>query len=756
MKKAILLIILTLAPNLFAQRYLTKVFGSYTKQSGITYCTIYNPAKGSNENLKFDLYQPSNDSEQNRIPIVFMHGGGFHSGSRSEMDSSCKDSARRGYVAFTIDYRLDPSVSPEDSMGTYLAGQRAVADLGSFIRFIKARKTTYRIDTTRIVIHGFSAGAIMVNMYNYMAFDDVPMFNQNTTNPGYSNKIWMGSEQSGSTTAPYVDPGEPPLLIQHGTSDEKIPVADAYSMDAALTAAGIDHEMIIYQGGGHVLSKTTVATRLAEFIYERIQAPPCPLVANFSGAPLSGCAPLNVSFSDLSTGGATSWAWNFGDGGTSTQQNPAHAYQTAGSFSVTLTVSNGSCNHTFIKSQYVNVSAAPVAQFSASPLSGNAPLTVNFINQSAGASSYLWDFGDGNTSTAASPSHAYQAEGTYTVSLTATNTCGSNVEIKANYIAVSPCLAPAAAFSASPLNGNVPLTVNFMNQSTNASSYSWDFGDGGTSTVANPQHTYQAPGSYSVSLLVSNACGSDSEAKANYIIVNEPPPPPSCSYTNFSLSATASASASHGGTSPANARDGNTSTVWGAYLSASQWLEMNLGSPKNVDSAVVKWANPYFAKAYCLQYWSGSAWVNIQCLSSQTTGGVKTFKFPAINAQRFRLSMTQLNSTGYAVQEFEVWGCVPAKVGILNEGLQKKESGLQIYPNPANPDFALEYNLAAAQLVEISILNLAGQIVRQESGLRNGGRNREHFDLAGEPSGIYFATVRTPAKSFKSKFTLLK
>ncbi len=171
----------------------------------------------------------------------------------------------------------------------------------------------------------------------------------------------------------------------------------------------------------------------------------------------------------------------------------------------------------------------PVADFSGSPTTGDAPLTVNFTDLSTNTpDTWSWDFGDGGTSTAQNPSYTYDVAGTYTVSLTASNCAGSDVASKTNYIAVSepPCTAitPVADFSGSPTTGDAPLTVNFTDLSTNTpDTWSWDFGDGGTSTSQNPSYTYDVAGTYTVILTASNCAGSNINTKIDYITATQPP-----------------------------------------------------------------------------------------------------------------------------------------------------------------------------------------------------------------------------------------
>ena len=151
-------------------------------------------------------------------------------------------------------------------------------------------------------------------------------------------------------------------------------------------------------------------------------------VADFSATPLSGAEPLTVSFTDTSTSddGIVSWLWDFGDGQTSTDQNPHHEYIQDGFYTVSLTVtdSDGSSD-TETRTDYITVfDTGPAAGFSAAPLSGAEPLTVAFTDTSAsydGIVSWLWDFGDGQTSTEQNPNHVYARDGLYTVSLTVTD-----------------------------------------------------------------------------------------------------------------------------------------------------------------------------------------------------------------------------------------------------------------------------------------------------------------------------------------------
>lgn len=158
--------------------------------------------------------------------------------------------------------------------------------------------------------------------------------------------------------------------------------------------------------------------------------------ASFTSTPLSGTAPLAVQFTDTSVGSPTSWSWSFGDDGTSLVENPSHTYTTAGTYSVSLTAANTYGSDTETKQGYLTVTGSElIADFTATPLTGTVPMNVTFTDLSTGSpASWLWDFGDGGTSTAQNPVHMYNTYGTHTVKLTVTNGGSSNSSIKPAYI----------------------------------------------------------------------------------------------------------------------------------------------------------------------------------------------------------------------------------------------------------------------------------------------------------------------------------
>jgi len=161
----------------------------------------------------------------------------------------------------------------------------------------------------------------------------------------------------------------------------------------------------------------------------------------------------------------------------------------------------------------------PVSEFTVTPTSGDAPLTVAFTDQSTNnPTNWHWDFGDNSSSSEQNPSNTYDENGTYSVSLTVSNEAGSETLTKDGLIAVG---VVAANFSSNPTGGQAPLTVVFTDESSsNPTSWQWDFGDGNSSSEQSPSHSYNDMGLYDVTLTVNDEIGSDTETKANFITVN--------------------------------------------------------------------------------------------------------------------------------------------------------------------------------------------------------------------------------------------
>jgi len=166
---------------------------------------------------------------------------------------------------------------------------------------------------------------------------------------------------------------------------------------------------------------------------------PEPPQAGFNAEPRTGQAPLAVRFMDASSGSPSSWLWNFGDGETSTEQNPLHEYRNSGTYTVALTVRNQYGTGQKVEKDYIKVGTSPEAQFAVVPSEGEAPLVVQFTDLSKGIpTTFSWDFGDGTGSVEQNPIHTYNRKGEYTVSLTVGNQFGSNTRIQSGAVKVAP------------------------------------------------------------------------------------------------------------------------------------------------------------------------------------------------------------------------------------------------------------------------------------------------------------------------------
>ncbi len=273
--------------------------------------------------------------------------------------------------------------------------------------------------------------------------------------------------------------------------------------------------------------------------YEYGEAGPA---ADWLASPTMGMVPLTVVFADLSLPGTATpmtWLWDFGDGVTSTQQHPMHTYTRGGRYTVSLTANTSAGSNTLPRTGYIVVNGGPSAAFTATPSSGAPPLAVQFVDTSApgrsSITSWAWDFGDGASSTAQSPSHTYATAAVRTATLTVDSATGSSV--KTMLVNVG---GPTAAFAADITVGYEPMTVQFTNQSPPGLSpitgYLWDFGDSTTSTSASPTHLYTNPGFYTVSMTVTSAVGSTTETKTAYIRI----------YRRFYVDAASTASSPNG------------------------------------------------------------------------------------------------------------------------------------------------------------------------------------------------------------------
>ncbi|RYZ54297.1 MAG: PKD domain-containing protein [Sphingobacteriales bacterium] len=250
------------------------------------------------------------------------------------------------------------------------------------------------------------------------------------------------------------------------------------------------------------------------------------LIANFTANVTSGCNPMVVQFTSTSTGNPVSYSWSFGNGNVSILQNPSATYTSSGTFTVTLTVTSSSgATNTKTMTGYIVVHDAPVVDFVSADTAGCPPHTASFTSvatlNAPGPGNYFWTFGTGTTVTSQNPTYTFITPGDYTVTHIVVNSAGCTTSVqKPAYVHVHT--PPIAAFVATSTVLCGPDSAYFANQTTGSAplSYAWDFGDGGTSTAANPVHFYASLGSYTVKLVVTDAKGcKDTLIKPAYVAV---------------------------------------------------------------------------------------------------------------------------------------------------------------------------------------------------------------------------------------------
>ena len=273
------------------------------------------------------------------------------------------------------------------------------------------------------------------------------------TKPGYINvssaPVPPTADFSGTPTD-----GHAPLTVQftdHSSPGSAAIDTHTWNFGDGGSSTAINPSHIYAVPGTYNVSLTVTSTAGSDTDtkngYVTVNPPAVGPTAEFSGTPRTGAAPLDVQFTDLSIAGTSpihAWSWDFGDGGSSTQQSPAHTYASPGSYDVALTVTTDDGQNTNTKTGYITPCVGPVTDFTADKTSGFAPLSVKFTDKSTGGpTTFSWNFGDGTTNATKDPSHTYSTPGTYTVSHTSGNACGSTTVTKTDLITVQdPCPNP--------------------------------------------------------------------------------------------------------------------------------------------------------------------------------------------------------------------------------------------------------------------------------------------------------------------------
>ncbi len=255
--------------------------------------------------------------------------------------------------------------------------------------------------------------------------------------------------------------------------------------------------------------------------------------ANFTNT-APGCPDESIYFTDLSSspnGAIANWFWDFGDGNTVSidapnSPNVSHIYALPGTYNVTLTVTDATgCTDDFTRQ--IVTENGPLANFTFTQTCFGQPVLFTDLSSPNGGSdlfSWAWDFGDplsgiNNSSTLQNPSHNFTAPGTYTVSLTVTNTQGCTNTFTADVVIAETVDIDFTSSGAAFCPGEV---IQFTSTGIDIVSYNWEFGDGGTSIQQNPTYVYPTAGTYTVSLTVTGIDGCQGFVEHDVVINEEP------------------------------------------------------------------------------------------------------------------------------------------------------------------------------------------------------------------------------------------
>lgn len=258
-----------------------------------------------------------------------------------------------------------------------------------------------------------------------------------------------------------------------------------------------------------------------------------PPIALFTYSPTELMVGEDVQFIDESTdpeGEPLSRLWNFGDGHTSTAKNPAHKYQSKGTYEVTLTVTDDEGLTNDASKTITVLNKPPTASFTYTPTKPTIQDTISFLDTSqdpyGSVVSWFWNFGDATNSTSQNSSHTFAQKGSFVVTLTVTDDDGAQSSFIQTVVVYN--IPPDAYFNYSPTNPRTNTDVQFSDRSTDPENRTfsclWDFGDGYTSDLQNPSHNFASKGDYNVTLTVWD----DENATDTFsmtVSVTEPPPP---------------------------------------------------------------------------------------------------------------------------------------------------------------------------------------------------------------------------------------
>jgi len=444
------------------QRYVSPIFTSQVTQEPAIYGTSVNNA-GNNQNLSFDFYEPANlistgqgDTLTKRPLIVMAFGGSFLGGDKrqAELVDYCEAMAELGFCVASIDYRVGFNIFSTDSATR--AVYRGYQDMCAAIRYFRQFAGTYDIDPNNIYAGGNSAGSFNAMHAAFGEDSDRQNVPGNVLQATFNNPDLGDPDSSGNTYPQFREPnavinlwgaigldtwvrtGDVPIISFHGDNDNVININAGspygfpifpvvYGMNPIHVRAineGLVEESHLFQGGHELWNNAALMDSIIEessdFLFTNLLKPG---PKNVSGN-LSVCSSSVETYCVNNAPNSSKFCWSVTNGTILSETGSCVTIQwnLTGSGNLQFTErtchdAEGSPVNSIIN---INPSAGPVANFAFNYV--NAGITFN--NTSTGGTSYLWDFGDGNTDTSLNPSYTYTTNGTYTVTLTVTDASG--------------------------------------------------------------------------------------------------------------------------------------------------------------------------------------------------------------------------------------------------------------------------------------------------------------------------------------------
>jgi predicted esterase len=242
------------------KRYRDIVFSQVTTTQNVTYATAPDLVSGAPVALKLDVFRPTGDTVRNRPAVIWVHGGGFRTGTKAATTTVASEYAQRGYVTLSIDYRLDPGnrcqdvqdgkiTDPDELAAETARCERAIFaaqhDTQAVVRFVRANASAYGVDPGKIAVGGFSAGAVTALHVAYRSHDpgDVGDFD------GLDSRVQAALSASGCNyDQASIGAGDAPVFLLHAEFDQAVPFACAQSTAQEAQADGLTAETMFFFG----------------------------------------------------------------------------------------------------------------------------------------------------------------------------------------------------------------------------------------------------------------------------------------------------------------------------------------------------------------------------------------------------------------------------------------------------------------------------------------------------------------------------